>query len=240
MNIYCLTLKESDYRYQEMEKQFEKFKNVNLIPQYGYISEMSDLDYLVERNIMTPRLQQWLIERPNKIGNIGCFISHMILWMKLVESNVDYMVIIEDDVKIKSKDLYKDIINLVNDVKKKNSGIFDIILLGFSCQYKSHEKCRENDKFKIKNKISRIHYFIGTFGYIISKKCAKYLLKNITPFDDFIDHWISSQSVLTNKIKVFTKIPTIVHHQGEFAIDSFNYKTKYYPKIVGSKPGKRL
>ncbi len=38
-------------------------------------------------------------KRPMKMGEIGCFLSHFMIWQKMVEENLKEVLILEDDIK---------------------------------------------------------------------------------------------------------------------------------------------
>lgn len=38
-------------------------------------------------------------KRPMTLGEIGCFLSHYYIWQKMVESNEQEVLILEDDIK---------------------------------------------------------------------------------------------------------------------------------------------
>ena len=108
-------------------------------------------------------------------SSLGCAISHVQCWKSILDMNIDYALICEDDLHIidKNKFLYNYNYGnnfLKNNINKSDNPIF-ISLDG---------KCK--DKHLIKDNIYSIHGpFIGTACYIINKYMAKLLL-NIIPF----------------------------------------------------------
>ncbi len=117
-------------------------------------------------------------------GEIACAISHIALWHKLLNENLDYICIFEDDIYLgeNAKEFLSSIC-ISND--------FHIIKL---------EKHNERIKFssKVKQsicgrklyKLNSTHY--GTAGYIITQQGVKYILDKMQyyhlsiPIDDLI------------------------------------------------------
>lgn len=113
----------------------------------------------------------WSIFGPDSA--IGCAMSHIKLWEQLVKSNKDYYLILEDDVIFDEISLKSKI-----DSSIKNNPDFDIIYLG----------CLGSNKNNYK-KFNKLLYFLqfgekenialATHSYIISKKGAKKLIKEL-------------------------------------------------------------
>ena len=112
-------------------------------------------------------------------GEVGCFLSHKLLWEKILkDKDSEYYVIFEDDAKF-SKNFIEDFNNIFNEFID-----FDTILyIGgrFTENYKMN-RC-----IKVKNKIVKYDYnkkWVGhdcdrtTHSYIISKKCCELFLEN--------------------------------------------------------------
>ena len=114
-------------------------------------------------------------------GAIGCYLSHVNLWKKLVNSDENMYLIFEDDVDI-NHNINLELIN--QDLKELNNIDWDFLFLGsydiFGTKYNN------NNKF---NKIKNILY--GLHSYIITKKGALKLLENALPLVDQLDSYIS-------------------------------------------------
>lgn len=113
-----------------------------------------------------------------KKSEVGCFLSHLLLWQKILKtSDSEYNVIFEDD-PIFSENFYEEFKNL-----QTMNIDFNILYIGG----------RWIDNFKMKtcvkvnNKIVKYDYNKPwnpldcdrcTFGYIITKKCCSILLEH--------------------------------------------------------------
>ena len=107
----------------------------------------------------------------SSIGAIGCFMSHYNLWKLCVIRNFPYMVILENDCKIKSlnNDTKNDIMNFLQNNTKS---IFV--------------------SANIKNVRKKHHEFMGLHFYIVSKSACEILIRNSFPIDVQADWYIVS------------------------------------------------
>jgi len=122
-------------------------------------------------------------------GAIGCYLSHINTWKKILKTNEEYVFVFEDDAYIPKDFGYK--------VKRllKHAPEFDIMLLGVMCN-----ECLSKEKYK------RVKRFFQTHAYIIKKQCIEELLRNMFPISQQIDAQLSD---LTNKIKICAPIHDI-------------------------------
>ena len=114
-----------------------------------------------------------------KPGEIGCFLSHITLWKKLInEKNINYYVIFEDDTKFTNGFLEG-----LNHIFKNFNSFNTILYTGG----------RFTENYEMKNSINVINNIVKydynkkwnpydcertTHSYIISKKCCELFLKD--------------------------------------------------------------
>jgi glycosyl transferase family 25 len=132
-----------------------------------------------------------------KIGEVGCFISHYMLWKELTESDTDAYLILEDDAEVMFD------ANAMNRfLTNETLQMVDMVL----CQSASpnHPNGKRAFKFitdKISVKMPR-HFYDwetteGTTGYIVTKSGARMLLhyylqhKMFNPVDNFITRCVA-------------------------------------------------
>lgn len=123
-------------------------------------------------------------------GEIGCFLSHRQIWERIVRDNAPYAIVFEDDIKIAaaSATLLTDLSWVPADVD-----FIKIDANDFEMQLGMTRKIAAADRH-----LRRVHSIsFGTAGYIISRKCAQYLLNTtqrmIAPLDNqmFTPHYRS-------------------------------------------------
>lgn len=111
---------------------------------------------------------------PMTKGGIGCAMAHRNTYEHIYNSDVDYTLILEDDVTL--DDNFLDKLNIyLNDLPSD----YDILWLGY--HYKNNKAILSNSFFDIPGNV-----LFGLFGYIINKKAAEKLL-NIFPITYQID-----------------------------------------------------
>jgi glycosyl transferase family 25 len=135
----------------------------------------------------------------NYIGEVGCYLSHMLLIKSLINSNSKYTVIFEDDFKI--LDTYLD--NQVNKIISNLDDDFDMIYLG---------NLNNNHSQKIIDNIytvSKLNYLWGTHAYIINNKNAKKIYDSLLNINIAIDNKFKYN--IDNKIiKAYVIYPILV------------------------------
>lgn len=145
------------------------------------------------------------------IGALGCKMSHYYVIKKAKENNLDYVIILEDDIIFNQnyldnkKDIDDNILNLMNDNN------WDVIYIGGNClrgkykqdrnkyTFRSYEK-EELEKLLILNKYCvKVDAVNTTLGYIVNKSMYDQLLNDIPNSGLEIDTFYN-QNLLNNKI----------------------------------------
>ncbi len=121
-------------------------------------------------------------------GEIGCAMSHLRIWKKIVSEDIEYALILEDDA---SRTL-PGIQYYIDEYFKSLPKDFDIFLLGFWDLSDVDEKVSEN--------ISRVRRFLLSHSYIISKNCAKKIIDEFLPINAPLDTFLSN---LADKLKIY-------------------------------------
>ena len=121
-------------------------------------------------------------------GEVGCCMSHIRLWKKMVEEDIETCLVIEDDAYkvLPGFDL------IVSDLIKKLPEDWGVFLIGFMLFRDKGEKV-DDDFIKIKE-------FVLTHCYLINKDAAKKFLENI-PVDSPIDTFMSKCS---DKVNIYS------------------------------------
>ena len=115
-------------------------------------------------------------------GAIGCYLSHVLLWKKMIDENLPCLLIFEDDATFTndfSLKIDKVIDNLPSDA--------DILFLGVNANFNPQPY---NNDFTIIG-----GQFFGTHGYIISNNGAKKMFQYLFPIEIQIDAFMSYQNI---------------------------------------------
>ena len=178
---------------------------------------------------LSPRYRQFFLDNEKQRrmkftetdyrGHLGCTLSHL-----EVISNVEHMtVILEDDAD--------PVPNFRDELQHKLAAVnrldpdWEVLLLGWCCNYKDHPYCKLNDTEPIhEGGIVRAHYWIGGWAYLIrSKQVAKKIIADyFNPLDWHIDLTLAEASRL-DQLRVYACMPTIVNHSGWLRISSFDF-----------------
>lgn len=138
-------------------------------------------------------------------GEIGCALSHINIYKKMVHKNISEAVVFEDDIDF-DNDLLK-VLHKVNDFPKN----WNLVLLG-------HHSCQSRDLktrysfWGSKNIGNR--YMIarptengcGTYGYILKLEAAKILLRDLETIEEPIDHYTG----VDKKLNLYIIHPAVV------------------------------
>lgn len=116
-------------------------------------------------------------------GEVGCYLSHVKCWEKIIDDNLDYAVILEDDLLLDTQ--FASVISAIPQLKS------DWHYLKLSCPFKPRPyKTTETVIGKDNLEISLVNYNkspTGTVAQVVSREGAKRLLAKKPPFFRPID-----------------------------------------------------
>ena len=149
---------------------------------------------------------------------IGCALSHINLWKKLLQdNNNNYYLILEDDIT-----LCQNIKKKINDVQSKITNI-DILFLG----YHMYKNKRDINVYDVESENYTIHllnkplYIGGLFSYFITKPGAKKMLDYIE--QNGVQHGIDYVIKINDNVKCYETQPLLFFSkwtEGSERIDS--------------------
>lgn len=122
----------------------------------------------------------------NNLGAVGCYLSHIKVWKRILKDNVKYGIVYEDDVEFNKNITSELIIECINDLPND----WHILLL-------NKNKVKMHKTTNIKN-LYKVERFLCTHSYVIKSNVIKYLLENILPINQQIDFKLSC--LASNKI----------------------------------------
>ena len=221
--IAYINLDTSKERNNFMIKQAKKFNlNINRIKAFdGKKLNLNNYNYFLKN------LKKHFEEKNNRLGHLGCFLSHLKLYKEFLKTNLEYAIILEDDCKINNNNFKK----IILDSIKKLPNNWDILLGGYHIDEdwaKQHKYF--NKDIYLKNKILyNIKAFTGTHFYIINRKSAQKLLKLLEQPTWYID-WEISKYANEDKLKIYGIYPPIVcqpaAHKIKIKNINYNYNNK--------------
>lgn len=147
-----------------------------------------------------PQLNKRNYRRPLRLGEIGCYISHIKAWQTIVDRNLSCALILEDDISIE-----EDLASLISELGKFSND-FDIVK--FYCK-KEVPKIVDSMSFSCQRQLCRFKKIpIGNQGQLVSYSGALKLLSTYKkfgrPVDEDIQHWWEAD------INVLGFLPSVV------------------------------
>lgn len=113
---------------------------------------------------------------------IGCFLSHLAVWRWVIASGVSRALVLEDDACPTPGYTAEEFRDFVNNLAPKHGLVFPgcLVMEGLADRPAGSER------------LAQLHYFNGTFSYLITPQTCRFLLDRILPLKAHIDHQLSS------------------------------------------------
>jgi glycosyl transferase family 25 len=191
--------------FSKLNIQAERFTGI-----YGKDLKQSYID-----NITNPYVQytikngRYIDSDIGTLGAIGCYLSHVSLWKKLISSRDNLFFILEDDaepLKEYSIDYLNQYINKINIIDPN----WDFIFLGWG---KPDPINSINRDIKITEDIYKINEItFGLHSYLINKKGATKLLSKAFPIVHQLDSYISFMAMFRDLNSYRGKVSYIVQN----------------------------
>lgn len=133
------------------------------------------------------------VKRPDityfNLGAIGCFMGHMEFYERCFKQGLKYAVIFEDNVIVKSKRLYKEIQNIIDDRGDEFEMCF------FHCLSRLPDK---QD-----GKLEKVKWISSTKCYLINVENMKNYVKYFLPMDNHID--MKHEDLISRGARIYYK-----------------------------------
>lgn len=162
------------------------------------------------------------IGRDLTLGEIGATYSHFLMYKEALENGLDYLIVLEDDSFV-SQDFDAVLHNIISKFKNTDDAI--IFIQEHTLNNKvilSRRRIRVHENYSVSRLLGSSQYFVGSYGYIITKAALHKIVRNYLPFYCVCDHWyfIKKQSSIDS---FYALKPSIVRTNEENVreIDSF-------------------
>jgi len=197
----------------------ETFQNKYLLENVYYINleERVDRKVFVETEL---KKMKWKYERFNAIkherGALGCSLSHLAIIEMAKEKNLDYVVILEDDIQFLQPEKYNKLLIDFRNFVESNSLDYDVFLIATNILDK------ENGIIPINNYIYRVKASYSATGYIVKRHYYDKIIANYK-----------------EGIRLFIENPTVA---GKYELDVYWIKLQMvdkwfiiYPRTVNQR-----
>jgi len=206
MEAYIVSLKGSTDRQKNIKTQCDKFGIKPIFIDAVNGKSLSETE--IGQHCNQEKAKQ-LFGRELLLGEIGCALSHKKIYQEIIDKNLPYAVILEDDALIGSE--FKEIVSLI--IEKKID--YDIVLLGHNRGFKNKEVVDSIDslwsRYRLNNNYrlgSLVKGGLGTYGYFISQKGTKKLLGFLECNSLYLP--IDKLTSDSNIIEVYGLLPTVI------------------------------
>ncbi|WP_291373958.1 glycosyltransferase family 25 protein [Acinetobacter sp. UBA6720] len=194
MNIQIISLATEFNRRAHMSVEMKKHN----IFSYEFFDAISSVDI----KLTAEKLEIDLDNSELSNGEKGCLLSHISLWKKMVVENLDYLVILEDDIYLgqdadlflSSSDWIPTGINFIKFEKFSNHISVEKESLDIKCNRQLFQLKKEH---------------LGTAGYLINQSMAKKLLTYVGSLSFFkpVDQLIFNDFIVSQVEPVYQMVP---------------------------------
>lgn len=151
---------------------------------------------------------------------VGCGISHIKTWEKIVENNIEYSLILEDDFNFKANFL-----NDFNELMRNTPKNFDLLYLNSNLFTNKYLKISD-----INDYLYKPLFVFEMIGYVITLDGAKKLLNYVNKVAYHIDFQITINHLFYNKqLNIITAKKELIYQIFNTSNNTYNYN---YPFII--------
>lgn len=209
LKIYFINLDRSKDRLEQMIKQCSNLRCIRIEAIDGKNFEENYEDEL-EYKVKNKKLRK---------NDIACFLSHVKCLKEIIDNNITYGIVLEDDVILPNNFMER-----LKEIKDELPENYDILYLGGT------RICGEKyTKNLLKQKQINKNCNAGAFSYIISTKCAKKIIKRINE-DGIYKMYDHQLREYFPELDVYYINPPLIDH--DFEIESARIERKYNEKYI--------
>ena len=210
--VYVVSLKDSVDRRKSIINQCEK---LDTNPIFIDAVNGKDLTKSEISQYCNQNKAKQLFGRELLLGEIGCALSHKKIHQKMVDENIPYAVILEDDAVVKEG--FNEVVSLVY----KNNLSWHIILLGHYRGFEHNQETNSIDSIWSRYSLNKTYRLgkivkggLGTHGYIISQEGAKQILD----FLEYDELYLPIDKITSNNdiVKVYGLSPVVITIANQF------------------------
>ncbi|MGG2079125.1 glycosyltransferase family 25 protein [Lelliottia nimipressuralis] len=220
-SVKILSLKDAHERRSKVTNEFVKKSKIPFSFFDGIYGKNLTEDEL--REVYSQELAVKTLSRTLTLGEIGATYSHYLIFKEAYERGDEFVVILEDDCFI---DINFDEV-LASIIEQTDSNNDEVIFIQKHTSENEHIIKSLISKnimkgYTLNRMLGSAQYFVGAYGYIVTRAAMKKLLDSYLPIYCVCDHWFYIKK--KSKIETFSVItPAIVFTNDEDVrkIDSF-------------------
>jgi len=195
---FLLTIKTERDRQQRFINSHNKDIPIEIIygPDTRSVKVAREFEDLIEPEYFEKAIEMHYnpsVKRPDityfNMGAIGCFMGHMAFYRKCFQQGLKYAVMFEDNVVIKSNELYNQIQSVIDEKGD------DFEMCFFHCLSRVPEDCEGT--------LEKVKWISSTKCYLINVKNMKKYVKYFLPMDNHVD--MKHEDLIAKGMRVYYK-----------------------------------
>lgn len=232
VKIKVLSLKSAISRREKFVDNFYKYSSKNFAFFDGVYGKNLTPETL--NSIYSSDKAKLKIGRELTLGEIGATYSHYLIYQEAINEDLDYCIVLEDDSFISPH--FDVVINSILETVTANDDAVIFIQehsLNENVILSNKKKALVSDYF-LQRMLGSSQYFVGSYGYIITRKSMRKLLTSYMPIYCVCDHWyhIKKQSKISN---FYCLNPSVVKTNPEDIREVDSFINKERKKVLVKK-----
>ncbi|XP_047115562.1 glycosyltransferase 25 family member [Schistocerca piceifrons] len=182
--VYMINLQRRPERRKKMLKCFQELGIAASIIDAVDGKQLTD-ESLKELDVrFLPAYEDPYHKRPMTMGEVGCFLSHYLIWKTVLKGGYEKVMVLEDDIRFESYFRHR-VANIMRDLEEEDIE-WDLIYLGRKRMQEAEEPFVEGS-----DNLVKASYSYWTLGYLLSRQGARKLvdakpLDKLMPVDEYL------------------------------------------------------
>ncbi len=229
--IFVVNMQKDKNRREHISKELNQYKLV-----FEFV-EAVDGNQLDDQHINRITQKQKTIDtmgRQMSKSEIGCAMSHLHIYQKMLEQNIQQAIIFEDDIYIYD---FANFVQIIDFLAKTNSDKAQVYLLTKVISYLSKDTRKINDTYSVAHCIQGKR----TSGYVVNQQAAKQILDINTQIWTVADDW--ERFRMTTDVDIACIVPHIVWQKtsiADYSTISMGIKKNRTIKYIASRNKNKL
>jgi glycosyl transferase family 25 len=178
IHTFIISLPKDKERRETLEKQLNELDIPFSILDAVHGASLSTEEY--ERSYNREKAAR-LFNRELSRGELGCALSHIAIYQKMVAENIPYALILEDDAKVLTDNLPA----TLNNLTQLYTDQAPVAVLLNRIRYNGKNGIRVDEDHLVYD----AYRGFGTYGYFITRATAQILARNLYPVYVVADKW---------------------------------------------------
>ena len=192
IDVWCLTLKSTPKREEYARKHLDDH-NLKYRMFYGLDAKETGVSSDVIYQQKFTKIDDWVT-----VGQVGCYVSHYMLWQNILENSDDTILILEDDAQLEDDFIFR-----LNEALYHVPNDWGLLYLGYESLHGVQPRV-------INDRICEA-FPACTYAYMIKKSTIPILLNEIKPINCPVDTMLRYK--LKDKVKSYVLTPQLVYQK---------------------------